>query len=127
MHTPSAVIAESHRSAATLYLSGELTPERVMEALAHIAGLPGHIGAVCLDLRAVLTVPAPALRAIELALRDWRAASRGVSRVKLADDVDVSLVAIRFAHRRWSSTSSRDVAPASLRLPGRIRDNRAPS
>ena len=124
MLTPSAVIAESHRSAATLYAIGELTTTEVLLVVAHIDLLPENVRALCIDLRGVRTVEPCAMRALELALRDWRAARRGVSRVKLADDAETSLVAIRFAHRRWNSSASTPDSPQRKVVGVRMRDRR---
>jgi ABC-type transporter Mla MlaB component len=124
MHTQSAVIAESHRSAATLYAIGELTTTEVLLVAAHMAQLPENVRALCIDLRGVRKVDPSAMRALELALRDWRAARRGVSRVKLADDADTNLVAIRFAHRRWDATAPTTGVPKRKVFGGRMREQR---
>lgn len=113
MPSTSRMMVESHRSAATLYAIGELTTTEVLLAIAHMEQLPESVRALCIDLRGVRNVDANAMRTLEVALRDWRAARRGVSRVKLADDADTSLVAIRFAHRRWKP------APTGEHLPQR--------
>ena len=127
MHTPSALIAESHRSAATLYAIGELTTTEVLLAIAHMEQLPENVRALCIDLRGVRKVEPKAMRALEIALRDWRAARRGVSRVKLADDTDTNLVAIRFAHRRWNSSAPTGGSTQRKVVGVRMRDRRRPS
>jgi ABC-type transporter Mla MlaB component len=124
MHMPSAVIAESHRSAATLYAIGELTTAEVLLAVAHMEQLPENVRALCIDLRGVRKVESNAMRALELALRDWRAARRGVSRVKLPDDTETDLVAIRFAHRRWDPAMTVAGAPQRKVFGARMRDQR---
>ena len=79
----STIMVESHRSAATLYASGELTAEAVLRAIAEVEQLPNHVRALRVDLRAVSCADERTLRALEIALRDWRAARRGMSRVEL--------------------------------------------
>src|SRR5688500_16111093 len=107
MPCASTMTVESHRSAATLYAAGELTTAGVLQAVACIEGLPEHVRALCVDLSGVRSADSHAMRALEAALRDWRAARRGMSRVKLSEAADTSLVAIKFAHQRWTSATSR--------------------
>ena len=79
-------MVESHRSAATLYASGELTADGVLRAIAQVEQLPSYVRALCVDLRAVRGVgDERTLRALDIALRDWRATRRGITRVQLAD------------------------------------------
>ena len=103
MTTESTIMVESHRSAATLYASGELTPEGVLRAIAHVELLPNHVRALRVDLRAVRGADERALRALESALRDWRAGRRGMSRVQLPEHTGARPVALGFAHTRRSS------------------------
>jgi ABC-type transporter Mla MlaB component len=124
MPSTSTMMVESHRSAATLYATGDLTTAGVLQAVAHIEGLPEQVRALCIDLRGVRRADSHAMRALEAALRDWRAARRGMSRVKLAEDVDTSLVAIKFAHQRWTPPTPHYVPPPRERFGGRIRDYR---
>ena len=86
MSSESTIMVESHRSAATLYASGELTADGVLRAIAQVEQLPNHVRALCVDLRALYERPTSrALRALEIALRDWRAARRGMSRVRFPE------------------------------------------
>src|SRR5688572_3621338 len=99
MTSASTMAVESHRTAATLYATGELTNAAVLEAIACVEQLPDHVRALCVDLRGARRSESDALWALELALRNWRAARRGMTRVKLAPDMETSLVAIKFAHQ----------------------------
>jgi ABC-type transporter Mla MlaB component len=83
MSSESTITLESHRSAAALYASGALTAEGVLRAMAQVAQLPSHVRALCVDLRAVRVIDDAGLRALDAALREWRAARRGMSRVRL--------------------------------------------
>lgn len=124
MHSESTVNVESHPSAATLYVTGELTTIGVMHALAEAEQLPDTVRALCIDLRAVRSADSHAMRVLEIGLRDWRSKRRGMSRVKLADGADTRVVSLRFPHRRWTPRPrSRSL---SLRNPGgiRMRDHR---
>src|SRR5688572_19582784 len=124
MPSSSTMIIESHRTAATLYATGELTTAGVLQAVACIEGLPDQVRALCIDLRGVRTADSHAMRALEAALRDWRAARRGMSRVKLAEDAHTSLVAIKFAHQRWTPATPTHVPPPREKFGLRIRDYR---
>jgi ABC-type transporter Mla MlaB component len=116
MCSPPTIIVESHRSAATLYAAGELTTSAVLEAIACVEQLPEHVRALCVDLRGVRTTDSRALRALELALRVWRASRRGMSRVKLAQDMETSVVAIKFAHQRWRPSMRSTPEPRAFRF-----------
>ena len=118
------IIVESHRSAATLYAIGELTVGSVTEAIDRIEHLPKQVRALCVDLRGVRTTDPRALRALELALRTWRASRRGISRVKLAQNLETSLVAIRFTHQRWSAPMRRAARTSETSGGVRFRDHR---
>jgi ABC-type transporter Mla MlaB component len=111
MSSAPTIIVEPHRSASTLYATGELTTAAVLEAVACVERLPEHVRALCVDLRGVRRTDSHALRVLDLALRTWRAFRRGMTRVKPAQDMETSLVAIRFAHQRWTP---------SLREPVRL-------
>lgn len=99
---------ESHRSAATLYATGELTTANVHDAIASVEQLPQHVRALCVDLRGVWRTDSDAMRALDASLRVWRASRRGVTRVKLAENADTTVVAIRFTHRRRVHASAMD-------------------
>jgi hypothetical protein len=118
------MIVEAHRSAATLYAIGEFTTTEVLLAIAHMEQLPENVRAVCIDLRGAGKIESDAMRALERALRDWRAARRGMSRVKLADDADTDLVAIRFAHQRFGSSAPPAGIPQRKVIGIRMRDQR---
>ena len=102
MSAASRMILEAHGSAATMYASGNLTTAIVRQAVADVERLPSHVRALCVDLRAIRRTDSRALRTLEAFLLRWRGARRGVSRVQLAERTSASLVAIKFAHRRWT-------------------------
>src|SRR5688500_865389 len=120
MPCASTMIVESHRSAATLYATGELTITGVREAIACVEQLPEHVRALRVGLRGVRRADADALRALEIGLRSWRASRRGMSRVKLAQDMETSVVAIKFAHQRWRPP----IRPSPESRAIRFRDHR---
>lgn len=126
MPVSSTLIVESHRTAATLYAAGELTTAGVLQAVACIEGLPEHVRALCIDLRGVHTADSRAMRALETALRDWRASRSGMSRVKLPENADAGLVAIKFTHQRWTPRPQNHVPPPRQPFGLRIRDYRQP-
>ena len=102
MSDTSKLIVEAHRSAATVYASGDLTTAAVRRAVAAVERLPDDVRAICVDLRGVRRTDSRALQTLESFLRRWRATRRGMSRVKLAEKANTSLIAIRFAHKRWT-------------------------
>jgi ABC-type transporter Mla MlaB component len=124
MSSPPTIIVESHRSAATLYATGELTTAGVMDAIARVERLPEHVRALRVDLRGVQRTDSHALRALDIALRAWRAARRGMSRVKLAQGLETSLVAIKFAHQRWTRASRHPGRTSGTPGGRRFRDHR---
>jgi ABC-type transporter Mla MlaB component len=124
MPCASTMTVESHRSAATLYATGELTAAGVLQAATCIEGLPEHVRALRVDLRGVRSADSHAMRALEAALRDWRAARRGMSRVKLAEDTDTTLIAIKFAHQRWSPSIRPALRPSGESRAFRFREHR---
>ncbi len=103
MSATSNMIIEAHGSAATLYASGDLTTAAVLRAVANVERLPSHVRALCVDLRAIRRTDSRALRTLDVFLRRWRGARRGLSRVHLAERTTPSVVAIKFAHRRWTA------------------------
>ena len=123
MSSDSTIMVESHRSAATLYASGDLTAEAVLRAIAQVQQLPDHVRALRVDLRAVRSANERAFRALEIALRDWRAARRGMSRVQLPRDTGTRPIALNFAHTRRSSAPV-PVARERTRMTARFRDRR---
>jgi ABC-type transporter Mla MlaB component len=118
-----AIILESHRSAATLYISGELTSAGVMEAIELVEKLPENVRALRVDLRGAHRSGSDALSALEAGLRRWRSARRGMTRVQLAADMDTNLFGLRFAHQRWPTIRHR-VRPAGEPVSFRFRDHR---
>jgi ABC-type transporter Mla MlaB component len=106
MSAPSNLTVEAHRSAATVYASGDLTTAAVLRAIATVEQLPPHVRAICVDLRGVRRTDSRALRTLEAFLCRWRAARRGMSRVTLAEHASTSLVGIKFAHKRWTSVTT---------------------
>lgn len=100
MSATSRLIVEAHRAAATLYATGDLTTAAVLQAIAIAERLPEHVRAIRVDLRGVRRTDSRALRTMEMFLRRWRASRRGMSRVELAERINTSSVAIRFAHTR---------------------------
>jgi ABC-type transporter Mla MlaB component len=102
MSVRSNLTIEAHHSAATVYASGDLTTAAVLRAIATVERLPSHVRAICVDLRGIRRTDSRALRILEAFLRRWRAARRGMSRVKLAETASTSLVAIKFAHKRFA-------------------------
>ena len=118
------IFVESHRTASTLYISGELTLDGVMDAIGRVEQLPADVRALRVDLRAAHRSESDALWALEVGLRRWRAARRGVTRVRLAPDMETNLVALKYTHRRWSPSISE--RPSVSRRTGtfRFRDHR---
>jgi ABC-type transporter Mla MlaB component len=117
-------VIESHRSAATLYMSGELTTAGVLKAIAEIQLLPEHVRALSVDLRAAHRSESDALSTLEAGLRNWRSARRGMTRVKLPPEMETNVVALKFAHQRWTPTTRRPIR-ASGEVGGlRFRDFR---
>ena len=106
MSATSKMIMEAHGSAATLYGSGDLTTAAVLQAIANVERLPSHVRAICVDLRGIRRTDSRALRTLEAFLRRWRATRRGMSRVKLAETASTSVVAIKFAHKRWPALAT---------------------
>ena len=102
MSAASKMIIEAHGSAATLYASGDLTTAAVLQAVANVERLPSRVRALCVDLRAIRRTDSRALRTLDAFLRRWRGARGGVSRVQLAERTTASVVALKFAHRRWT-------------------------
>jgi hypothetical protein len=119
-----AIILESHRSAATLYISGELTPARVFEALERAHELPEHVRGLRIDLRGAHRGESDALSALERGLRRWRGSRRGMTRVKLAPVMETSAIAIRYVHRRWSPSMGHRIRPPRDAGDFRFRDHR---
>lgn len=124
MPAESTVIVESHRSAATLYAAGELMTAAVMDMMATAEQLPEDVRALCIDLRGVRKVDSRAMRALETGLRRWRACRRGMSRVKLPEDADRSLVALQYTHQRWTPPPRNHLPPPRERFRVRMRDSR---
>ena len=124
MRSTPEMIVESHLTAATLYATGDLTTAGVLQAVACIDGLPQQVRALCVDLRGVRTPDSRAMRALEIALRDWRASRRGMSRVKLPEAADAGLVALKFTHQRWTPPTKNRVLPPREPFGVRIRDYR---
>ena len=122
--SPTTITIESHHSAATLYAAGELTTAGVLEAIACVEQLPERIRALCVDLRAVRSPDPRALRALELALRTWRGARRGMTRVKLAPDTETTVAPLRFAHQRWTPPLRQPVRASGGPSGFRFRDHR---
>ena len=124
MRSESMLSVESHRSAATMYLTGELTTAGVMRAIAQADQLPENVRALCLDLRGVRRADSYAMRVLEIGLRDWRSTRRGMSRVKLPDSADAGLIALKFPHQRWTQRAQVRVAETTKPVGIRIRDSR---
>ena len=112
MSDTSKLIVEAHRSAATIYASGDLTTAAVRRAVEAVERLPADVRAICVDLRGVRRIDSRALPTLEGFLRRWRATRRGMSRVKLAERVHTSLIAIRFAHKRWTPVLTAGAGPS---------------
>ena len=91
-HTPTMVL-ESHRGAATLYATSDLTRAGVLQAAICMEGLPEHVRVLRVDLRGVRNADPNAMRALEMALRIWRAFRGGMSRVELPQDAGKTAVA----------------------------------
>ena len=123
MSSESTIMVESHRSAATLYASGELTADSVLRAIAQVEQLPNHVRALCVDLRAVRVTDERALRALDIALRDWRAGRRGMSRVRLPEHAGAGPVSLGFPHTRRSSLPL-PVARVRNQMTSPFRDRR---
>ena len=123
MTTESTVMVESHRSAATLYASGELTADGVLRAIALVGDLPNRVRALSVDLRAVRSADERTLRALDIALRDWRAARRGMSRVQLPEHTAARPVALAFPHAR-RSVAPLPVARVRNQMTSSFRDRR---
>ena len=84
-HTPMMVL-ESHGWAATLYAASNLTTEGVWQAAVCMEALPDHVRVLRVDLRGVRNAEPNAMRALETALRIWRAFRGGMSRIALPQD-----------------------------------------
>ena len=112
MSALSKMILEAHGSAATLYASGDLTTAAVRRAIASAESLPSHVRALCVDLRGIRRTDSRALRTLETFLRRWRSARRGMSRVKLADHASTTVIAIKFAHKRWAPALATAAGPS---------------
>ena len=124
MRSEETLSMESHRSAATLYITGELTTHGVMCAIGEANELPDNVRALCIDLRGVRKADPNAMRILQIGLREWRSTRRGMSRVKLADGADGGSVALQFTHQRWTRRS-RFALPAPRPVTNvRIRDYR---
>jgi hypothetical protein len=91
-HTPMMVL-ESHPCAATLYATSDLTKVGVLQASVCMDALPDHVRVLRVDLRGVRNAEPNALRALEIALRVWRALRGGMSRVELPQDAGTTAVA----------------------------------
>src|SRR5688500_16086849 len=124
MPSASTMVIESHRTAATLYATGELTTAGVLQAAACIEGLPEYVRALCVDLSGVGNADPHAIRALDMALREWRASRRGMSRVKLPSHLETSLIAIKFAHQRWTRALRRPIQSSQEPRAVRFRDHR---
>jgi ABC-type transporter Mla MlaB component len=124
MPSPANILVESHRTASTLYITGELTLDRVMEAIGRAEQLHADVRALRVDLRAAHRSESDALRALEVGLRRWRAARRGMTRVKLAPDMETNLVALKYAHRRWGSSFAHQAGLSRAGGDFRFRDRR---
>jgi hypothetical protein len=105
------MLLESHRDAATLYASSHLTTTSVWHAAVCMDALPGHIRVLRVDLRGVRKAEPKAMRALERALRMWRAFRGGMSRVELPQDARKPAVA---THPRLGADRPRSGAPASF-------------
>ena len=112
MSVTSNLILEAHGSAATLYASGDLTTAAVRHAVARVEQLPGHVRALCVDLRGIRRTDSRALRMLDTFLRRWRGARRGMSRVALADRARTDVMAIKFAHKRWAPALATAAGPS---------------
>lgn len=109
-HTPMMVL-ESHRGAATLYATSNLTRAGVSQAAICMEALPDHVRVLRVDLRGVRNAEPKAMRALEMALRVWRAFRGGMSRVELPQDAGKTAVATA---SRIRSGRLRSVALASF-------------
>lgn len=98
MPAESTVIVEAHCSAATLYVSGNLTTKALCDIVARAHQLPDNVRAVCIDLSGAERPDSHALRVLELGLRPWRACRRGLSRVKVPRRTDASVIALELTH-----------------------------
>jgi hypothetical protein len=118
-----AIILESHRLAATLYLSGELRSAGVLKAIELVEQLPDHVRALRVDLSGAQGSEPHALSALEAGLRAWRSGRRGMTRVKLPPDMETK-VALKFAHQRWTPSIRQRVRPIGGAVGFRFRDLR---
>ena len=100
MRSESMVIVEAHRSAATLYATGNLTTKALLEIVARAHQLPNNIRAVCIDLSGARQPDSHALRVLELGLAPWRAYRHGLSRVKVPKRADSSVITLDFTGER---------------------------
>lgn len=71
------VLAESHESAATIYIAGLLTDDAAGQTEMLIAGLAAKIRVVRLDLRAVDLIDPSSFVRVARALNQWRDTRRG--------------------------------------------------
>lgn len=112
MSAVSKMILEAHRSAATLYASGDLTTAAVRRAVATVESLPSHVCVLSVDLRGIRRTDSRALRTLETFLRRWRSARRGMSRVQLPDHASTTVIAMKFTHKRWSPALAAAARPS---------------
>jgi hypothetical protein len=91
-NTPTMVL-EAHRGAATLYATSDLTRAGVSQAAICMEALPAHVRVLRVDLRGVRNAEPNAMRALEMALRIWRAFRGGMSRVELPQDAGKTAIA----------------------------------
>lgn len=104
-HTPTMVL-ESHRGAATLYATSDLTRAGVSQAAICLDALPEHVRVLRVDLTGVRNAEPNAMRALEMALRVWRALRGGMSRVELPLDAGQTEPRIRDRRPRSGALDS---------------------
>ena len=74
---------ESHRDAATLYVTGRLTLPGITAAMHECDTLPDHVRALRVDLRGIVGVDDGAFDALAFTTRRWRDVRKGSTRIDL--------------------------------------------
>jgi ABC-type transporter Mla MlaB component len=77
---------EAHHDAATLYVTGRLTTERVIAAMHACDDLPDRVRTLRVDLRGTDGTDASAFDALAFTTRRWRDVRGGITRIDLPRD-----------------------------------------
>ena len=83
MKSPLQYTLESHRDAATLYVTGTLAVAGITAAMHEADALPEHVRALRVDLRGIAGVESGAYDALAFTTRRWRDVRGGSTRIDL--------------------------------------------